>query len=453
MKAHELTDALLAAATTDAVVRVDVVRNLNVRWANSTTTTNGSSTLTNLAIGAIVDGRVGSLSCTLSGGEDPVALMRAAEEAAATKPPSEDALPLVTGDGSAPADWAAEAADAEPGLFGPLTGSLSRMFASARASGDPTYGYAEHVETTTWLGTSSGIRKRGAVGHGQLAFTTKDPTRSRSAWDGEWVSDWDRVDPVSTYEGMRRRLEVAKERIDMPAGRYEVILTPSCLGDMLTYFTWLATLRDALDGQSAFSKAGGGTRVGERLTDAAITISSDPSAPGLAGLPFVATTSGSTASTSIFDAGIDVGRTDLVRDGVLVNLIAPRAIAQRAGVEPIQGPRNILMAGDGKSLDDMIASTGRALLLNSLWYIRLVDPRSMLLTGLTRDGVYLVEDGEMRGAVNNFRFNVSPLDMLSNVTEVGASANTLPREFEMVLAAVPPVRVSDWNMSSVSDAT
>lgn len=453
MNPQQLADALIAAASADAVIRVDVARDLNLRWANSTTTTNGSTSMTNLAIGAIVDGKVGSLSLTVSGDEDPVALMRAAEAAAATKQPSQDAMPLPEGTGTAPEDWDAAPVDVVPERFARLTSELDRMFASARTAGDPTYGYAEHVERTTWLATTAGVRKRAAIGTGSFSFTTKDPTKTRSTWGGEWVADWDALDPVAAYEAMRRRLEISKEQIELPAGHYDVILTPSCVADLFVYFMWLATLREALDGQSAFSKAGGGSRLGERLTDAAVTISSDPMHAGLHGLPFMATTTGSTSTASIFDAGMDAGRTEFIRDGVLTNLIAPRAIAQRAGLDPVPGPRNILFAGDGASLDEMIASTDRALLLNALWYIRLVDPRSMLLTGLTRDGVYLVEGGALRGAVNNFRFNVSPLDLLGNIAEIGRAANTLPREFESVLASAPPVRVTRWNMSSVSEAS
>lgn len=453
MKPHEFVDALLDAATTEAVVRVEVLRNLNLRWANSTTTTNGSSTVTELSLAAIVDGRVGTLGMSLTGDEDPVAVMRAAEDAARTKPPSPQAMPLLEGDGSAPDDWDAMAPDAEPSMFAHLSSGLQRMFAGARAADEPTYGYAEHLEETTWLGTSAGIRRRQTVGCGSLSFTTKDATKTRSAWGGEWVADWNRVDPMASYDTMHARLEVAEHRIELPAGRYDVILTPSCVADLVTYVTWVATLRDALDGQSAFSKAGGGTRVGERLTDAPFTLSTDPTYPGLPGLRFVAATSGANATQSVFDAGMPAGRVDLIRDGVLVNLIAPRAIAQQAGVEPVPAPANILVAGDGPTLDEMIASSERALVLNALWYIRMVDPRSLLLTGLTRDGVYLAEDGALRGAVNNFRFNVSPLDVFANIREIGRAQNTLPREFETILASAPPLRVSSWNMSSVSEAS
>src|SRR5204863_9282509 len=111
---------------------------------------------------------------------------------------------------------------------------------------------------------------------------------------------------------------------------------------------------------------------------------------------------------------------------------------------------NLMLDGGGTaSLEQMIASTERGLLLTCLWYIREVDPQTLLLTGLTRDGVYLVENGTVRGAVNNFRFNESPVDLLGRLTEVGATTPTLSREWSDFFkrTAMPAIRVPDFNMS------
>jgi predicted Zn-dependent protease len=114
-----------------------------------------------------------------------------------------------------------------------------------------------------------------------------------------------------------------------------------------------------------------------------------------------------------------------------------------------------LMTGDSAELADMIAQTERGLLLTTLWYMREVDPTTLLLTGLTRDGVYLVEDGEVTSAVNNFRFNESPLDLLRRASQAGVSEHTLPREWGdwVTRAAMPSLRIPDFHMSSVSQAT
>lgn len=159
-----------------------------------------------------------------------------------------------------------------------------------------------------------------------------------------------------------------------------------------------------------------------------MTLYSDPFAEGLECAPFV-TTSASSERASVFDNGMDIGRTDWIRDGTIATLAYPRASAAEFDAPVAVSADNLLMTGGSASMADMIASTERGLLLTTLWYIREVDPAVLLLTGLTRDGVYLVEDGEVTAAVNNFRFNESPLDLLRRATEAGATDRTLPREW------------------------
>jgi predicted Zn-dependent protease len=229
------------------------------------------------------------------------------------------------------------------------------------------------------------------------------------------------------------------------------------VSDLLVYLYWSAGARDAADGRTVFSKAGGGTRVGERLCELPVTLSSDPFAAGLGSAPFViAHASG--PDSSVFDNGIALRRTDWIHDGSLAALVSSRYSAGLAGLPVTPAIGNLTFAtsaAGAPTLEEMIASTGRALLLTSLWYIRDVDPQTLLLTGLTRDGVYLVEGGEVVGAVNNFRFNESPVGMLGRMLEVGATVPTLPREWGDYFnrAAMPPVRVQGFNMSSVSQAS
>ncbi len=160
---------------------------------------------------------------------------------------------------------------------------------------------------------------------------------------------------------------------------------------------------------------------------------------------------------SVFDNGLPIGRTGWIEEGRLRRLQYHRAAAARAGVEPAPpvGNLTLVLPGATAGLDDMIAGTERGLLLTCLWYIREVDPVTLLLTGLTRDGVYLVEHGEVVGAVNNFRFNESPIDVLARALEAGRSERALSREWGewMNRTAMPALRVADFNMSSVSPAT
>jgi predicted Zn-dependent protease len=207
-----------------------------------------------------------------------------------------------------------------------------------------------------------------------------------------------------------------------------------------------------------FSKPGGGTRIGDKLAGLPLTLRSDPAEPGLEAAPFVLTheTGG---DSSVFDNGLPLGATDWIRDGELTNLLTTRHSAALADLPLTPAVDNLVLeSGDqaaAPTLADMIARTERGLLLTCLWYIREVDPATLLLTGLTRDGVYLVENGEVVGAVNNFRFNESPVDLLGRITEVGRTERCLPREWGdwFTRTAMPPVRVADFNMSSVSQAS
>jgi predicted Zn-dependent protease len=230
-------------------------------------------------------------------------------------------------------------------------------------------------------------------------------------------------------------------------------MPPSTVADMMIYLTWMMDGRGAQEGRTALSAPGGGTRVGETLTSLPLTMYSDPAAEGLVCTPFVAAAT-SSERVSVFDNGMDIGRVDWIRDGVINALAYPRAAAAEFG-QPVAVPAdNLVMTGGSAGLEDMIARTERGLLLTTLWYIRTVDPAVLLLTGLTRDGVYLVEDGEVTAAVNNFRFNESPLDLLRRATEAGVSERTLPREWGdwATRAAMPSLRIPDFHMSSVSQA-
>jgi predicted Zn-dependent protease len=264
--------------------------------------------------------------------------------------------------------------------------------------------------------------------------------------------DFVSVPTDSMLDDLALRLGWAARTVELPAGRYEALMPPSTVADMMIYLTWTMDGRGAQEGRTALS-APGGTRVGERLTDLGLTLFSDPAAPGLQSAPFVATTN-STERMSVFDNGMDIGRVDWIRDGAVNALAYPRAAAAEFGAPVAVGADNLLMTGGSASLADMIAATERGLLLTTLWYIREVDPTVLLLTGLTRDGVYLVEDGEVTGAVNNFRFNESPLDLLRRATEAGVSEVTLPRESGdwATRAAMPSLRIPDFHMSSVSQA-
>jgi predicted Zn-dependent protease len=246
----------------------------------------------------------------------------------------------------------------------------------------------------------------------------------------------------------------AGRRVDLPAGRYQTLLPPAAVADLLIYLYWSAGAKDALDGRTVFSKPGGGTRIGDRLSGLPLTLRSDPAAAGLGCAPFVVAHASSRES-SVFDNGLALRPTEWISGGNLAALIQTRHTAGLSGLAVTPAIGNLILDGGGTAtVDDMIARTGRGLLLTCLWYIREVDPQPLLLTGLTRDGVYLVENGEVTAAVNNFRFNESPVGMLARATEAGRTRPALSREWgdHFSRTAMPALRVDGFNMSSVSQA-
>ncbi|MFE6030363.1 metallopeptidase TldD-related protein [Streptomyces niveus] len=455
-KPHEIVERALELSTADGcVVIADEHSTANLRWAGNALTTNGLTRGRTLTVIATVDGKEGTASGVVSRSavtaHELEPLVRAAEAAARGAGPAEDARPLV-GAGPVSEDFTDEPAATTSAVFADFAPALGESFARARAGGRELYGFANHELTSTYLGTSTGVRLRHDQPNGTLELNAKSPDRSRSAWAGRATRDFKDVDPAALDAELAKRLAWAERRIDLPAGRYETLLPPTAVADLLIYQLWSSSARDAAEGRTVFSKPGGGTRVGDTLAELPLTLRSDPNEPGLESAPFViAHASGD--DSSVFDNGLPLGATDWIKDGRLDRLTTTRHSAELTGLPLAPAVDNLILDGGGeRSLEEMVAGTTRGLLLTCLWYIREVDPASLLLTGLTRDGVYLVENGEVVGEVNNFRFNESPVGLLQRVSEAGRTEKTLPREWGdyFTRAAMPALRVPDFNMSSVS---
>jgi predicted Zn-dependent protease len=441
--------AKLGGADETMVLVTDKVE-ATLRWAGNSMTTNGVAVSRSVTVISVVrEGDSARIGTMVSAEVDPgviPGLVAASQDAARCAPEAGDAAPLLA-DGAVPADWDAPVPGTGPLVFGDVVDSLSRGFRGS----DRLYGFAHHNVSTTFLASSTGLRRRYTQPTGAVEINAK--RGDASAWAGIGTADFVDVPIDSLLEQLSTRLDWAKRRVELPAGRYETIMPPSTVADMMIYLGWSMAGRGAQEGRSAFSAPGGGTRVGERLTDLPLTLFSDPMAPGLECTPFVAV-SNSSETMSAFDNGMDIGQVEWIRDGVINALAYPRASAAKFGAEVAVAADNVVMTGGSATQSDMIASTERGLLLTTLWYIRIVDPTTLLLTGLTRDGVYLVEDGEVTAAVNNFRFNESPLDLLRRAGEAGVSEKTLPREWGdwATRAAMPSLRIPDFHMSSVSQA-
>ena len=430
----------------------------NLRWANNTLTTNGvmhSVTVTVVAFHATGSGTAaGSVSASAASREQVERIVRAADSAARAGSDAEDAAELVTGETSD--DWDQPSAQTSIEVYADFAPALGEAFGRASAESRILYGFVDHDVTTTYLGSSTGLRLRHVQPSGHYGCTAKPADLSTSAWVGGATRDFTDVDATAMDAELVQRLGWASRRLELEAGHYDTVLPPTAVADLMIYAYWTASARAAHDGQTVFSRRGGGTRIGDRLTDRPMQVYSDPAYRRLEAAPFVSAASSGEA-TSVFDNGLPLTRTDWVKDGTLTALVQTRLSAELTGRPVTPYVDNLVVSVDGASgsTQDLVAGVERGLLVTCLWYIREVDPQTLLLTGLTRDGVYLVENGEVTGAVNNFRFNESPVDLMRRFSHASLTAPSFSREWgdHFPRTATPALRVPDFNMSTVSRAT
>ena len=458
MTPQEAVERALAASTADdCIVIASVTHSANVRWANNTLTTNGVTRSTDLTVVSIVGGhepRAASLSRSGVTDAEVLDLVAASTAAATDSRRADDAAPLI--EAPASADWDDPPGDTSVHTLSAVAEGLAAAFDNAKSRDEGRYGYAEHATTTTYVGSSRGLRLRDQQGDGRLELTGRSADGSRSAWAGLRAATAAGLDVGAVEQDVAQRLDWSRRRIEIDAGHYDTILPSSAVADMMVEAYWSMGALDAHEGSTVYSRPGGGTRIGESLTDVPLTLRSDPAMPGLECTPFV-TAAASSRLSSVFDNGLPLAPVRWLSDGILEALLQTRHSAQVTGLPVTPFIDNLTLEGVDASggVADIVASTERGLLLTCLWYIREVDPQTLLLTGLTRDGVFLVEGGEVVGAVTNFRFNESPVGMLRRVTAVSTAEDTFPRELGDYFSRVrmPALRVAGFNMSSVSRAS
>jgi predicted Zn-dependent protease len=275
-----------------------------------------------------------------------------------------------------------------------------------------------------------------------LAMTARTPDGAGSGYFARNHYDVARLDTGRVAREAIRRASDSRGGRMLPAGAYPVILEPQAVADLLDSGALSFDARNADEGRSAFSLPGGATRVGTRLFDDRINIVSDPSRPELS--KFTAT-----------DEGVPAQAAHLVRDGMVETLRYSRYWAQQKGKQP-SGPLGFILepSTPGVTLEAMITSAKRALLVSRFFYIRTVDPRSASVTGLTRDGVWYIENGQIRYPVRNFRFNQSLVLMLApgNVDAIGVPERVASSEGGTDPLLVPALRLNAFNFTSQSDA-
>ncbi|MGC2192811.1 MAG: metallopeptidase TldD-related protein [Candidatus Dormiibacterota bacterium] len=451
MRLEEIVELGLREGAT--VVVGEKSTSVNFRLANNTVTTNGREESTSAGMVALEQGRVAVQAGDIVHSSQVAELAREAVARAQQSPEAPDAMPLLTPEEAlSPGSTELRSApEALPADLEPILGSVKEVLERSREGGLRCFGFASAAASQEQLATSTGVRLEGRRQNASLALTLKTQDLRRSVWAGQTARRLADLDPLALYQGLSRRLSWTEKSVALPAGHYQVLLEPSATSDMVVRLMWEMHARGADEGRTVFAGKSG-PRVGEAMYAPEVSLKSDPLDPQMA-VPNFVRCLGSSEYGSVFDNGLAVPEAVWVEAGVQQELICPRRWAKDHGHPVRPDVDNLSMRGTDTTLDQMIASTGRALLVTSLWYIRDVDPASLLLTGLTRDGVFLIENGEVVGAVNNFRFNESPVGVLQRTVEIGKSELALSREIgDAVFIKAPPIRVENFFMSSVSDA-
>ena len=271
-----------------------------------------------------------------------------------------------------------------------------------------------------------------------FTLTVRTPDGKGSGYVARGYSDVSKLDTAAATRIAMQKAQGSAEARAIEPGKYTVILEPTAAEELLENIFYNMDARSADEGRSYFSKAGGKSRLGDKIVDERVTIYSDPTSADLPASPW----SGD---------GRPQDKTIWIEKGVVKNLSYSRYWAQKQGRKAVPSPNNVIMAGGSASLEDMIKSTQRGILVTKLWYIREVDPQTILLTGLTRDGTFYIENGKIKHPVKNFRFNESPIIMLNNLETLGKPERVLSTESNQSYL-IPPMKIREFTFTSLSDA-
>lgn len=259
-----------------------------------------------------------------------------------------------------------------------------------------------------------------------------------SGWVASNVAD---ISQFNAKSAIQTAIDKATRSADAKAlepGKYTVILEPAATAGLLAFMIRGFDAREADEGRSFLTKKGGGNRLGEKVFDERVTLYADPAEPGAEVIPWD-------------EDGLPRERTPIITKGVVDYLQYSRYWAKLKGKKAIGQPQNLIMVGGDKSTMDLVKTTKKGVLVTRTWYIRMVDPQTVLLTGLTRDGTFYIEDGEIKYPIKNFRFNESPVIMLNNVEEIGKPIRVGSDETSLTYL-LPPLKIRDFTFTSLSDA-
>jgi len=429
-ESHHLVDRVFQMSKSPEMsVNLRWQQECNTRFANNQITTAGFTSDLQLDISVTQGHQRGSTSTTETSDDGLSRAVRHAEELAALTPEDpEYVVPL--GPQNYPEILAFDEATAAARCEQLLPAVRSSIEAATREKLNAS-GFFDVTTVAAAIANKQGLFGYTQRTWADYSVTARTEDGTGSGWADSQSPRLGEVDGESVSStAVRKALQSQKPRRLEP-GKYTVILEPAALDEMLMYMSWGMDARAAEEGRSFMSKRGGGTLLGEKVFGENVTLRSDPFDPRVPGWPW--------------SGELPAEKTTWVEHGVVKTMRRDRYWAEKTHTQPVPFPSNVIMEGGSSTLEELIASTPRGLLITHFWYIRFLQPDTVQLTGLTRDGLFLIENGKIQYPVNNFRFNQSVVEMLKAVDGM-----TAPMPINN--NRLPAIRVRDFNMSSLSDA-
>jgi len=436
-QAAKLTGKILAwSQYPECSVSVTESEVAHVRFARGGITTTGLSLRRTITIASTREGRTGVVVAAESSDDALKAALKRSEEYAAIAPVNQEHVEPLGPQKYPELDaYDEQTASARGAVF---VDQIRPVLERARKDNLIAAGLFSRTATRAAIANKAGNFGFARTADAHLSTTLRRPDGSSSGWAGQPSRRIRDINGTELAERAAGKCLRWTNPVRLEPGAYEVVLEPTAVSDLLAFATFFAfSARAAEEGRSFFAKKGGGTQAGEKLFPEIITLRSDPFDPRYASLPW--------NQDQVPDS-----RITWIEKGVLRNLFYDRFWAKQSGHAPTPSPFNAILDGGTSSVEDLIAATRRGLLVTRFWYIRPLNPRTAQFTGLTRDGLFLIENGKVTQPVVNFRFNESPLRLLQNALQLGTPVRCRGGEGFGIVA--PPMRAGDFHFASVSDA-
>jgi predicted Zn-dependent protease len=432
-QAKSILDKVIALSTADQTsAQLSGGTTGNVRFARNDISTSGIVDNAELGVQVAFGKRVGTATINQFDDASLERVVRRAESLAKLAPENPEFMPVVGKQTYKPTATYSEATAA-------LTAEARARIAEAsimpcRKQKLIAAGFLEDGHTFFAHANSNGNFGYQQSTVADYTCTVRTEDGRGSGWVASNVQDIAELDAAADVQIAMRKAAASAEAKALEPGKYTVILEPAAASGLISFMLNFFDARSADEGRSFLSKQGGGNKLGEQIMDPRVNMYTDPSNPTVPTLPWD-------------DEGLPRERVKIIDQGKLANLQYSRYWANKQGKPETAGWGNTIMEGGTKSTAELIAGTERGILVTRTWYIRMVDPQTVLLTGLTRDGTFYIENGQLQYPIKNFRFNESPVIMLNNIEELGRSVRV-----ENGSLMVPPMKVRDFTFTSLSDA-